>query len=388
MGRDPFTNRRRQRWVSGFASREDAEAALPDLLGERERESGASPRRLSLSQFVKLWLASLPARGLRATTIACYQTTLEAHVLPQLGRVPLARLSALHLNQLYAQLLIDGRADRGGGLSPRSVRLTHAILRKMLADAVRWGSVSENVGLRADPPRSQQSTAMRTWSALQLRHFLDSLEEHPLRALYWLLAASGMRRGEALGLRWRDLDLKGRRLSVVQTLVPIPGGATFSPPKTARSRRMIALDAATVEVLRDYRDQQARKGLLGELVFARADGSPLLPHSVSKAFTRAIVSAGLPMIRLHDLRHTHASLGLQAGLHPKVISERLGHSTIAITLDTYSHVTPALDAQAAETIAALLCEPGLERNLIVMPGLTQPEPAKVSGRSIGCDQPA
>lgn len=352
--------------MSGFASREEAETALPDLLRDVEQEPPATPRRLSVAQFLDNWLSSLARRGLRPTTIDCYRRSLDTHVLPQLGRVPLARLTAMHLNQLYTQLLLDGRADGRGGLSPRSVRLVHSVVRKALADAVRWGNATENVALRADPPRAAQPHAMRTWTAPQLRQFLDSLEEHPHRALFWLLANTGMRRGEALGLRWRDLDLERRRLAVVQSLVQIPGGVTISPPKTARSRRVIALDTETVGVLRRYRNHRASEADGDALVFARADGSPLFPHGVSKLFTSAARAAGLPVIRLHDLRHTHASLALAAGVHPKVVSERLGHSTIAITLDTYSHAIPALDERAAETIAALLREPGSERKLIGM----------------------
>jgi integrase len=366
LGRDPFTNRRRQRWVSGFSSHEEAEAALPSLLRDSVQAPAPASPPLSLHRFIEMWLSSLLGRGLRPTTIACYRTALEAHVLPRLGRVPLARLSALHLNDLYARLLVDGRVDGRGGLSPRSVRLVHSIVRKALADAVRWGNVGENVALRADPPRVQQTLAMRTWSAAQLREFLASVGQHPLRVCFWVLATTGMRRGEALGLRWCDVDLERGRLSIVQTLVQVPGGVHFSQPKTARSRRVIALDETTVQVLREHQELHSAQGLGGELVFARADGSPLLPHSVSKAFRAATVAAGLPRVRLHDLRHTHASLGLQAGLHPKVISERLGHSTVAITLDTYSHVVPALDEQAAETIASLLRRPGLDRNPLSM----------------------
>lgn len=359
LGRDPFNNRRRQRWVSGFNTREAAEDALPGLLEEAERAPQAHSSRQSLGQFAQSWLDSLPTRGLRTTTIACYRTSITAHLLPSLGRMPLRRLTAMHLNQLYGQLVTSGRSDGRGGLSPRSVRLVHSIVRRMLADAVRWGSVAENVALVADPPRSRPLSAMRVWSAEELRRFLASLDRHPFRACFWLLATTGMRRGEALGLRWKDVDLDRGRLAIVQTLVQVPGGSQFSAPKTTRSRRTVALDAETVRVLRDHKREQARAGGLGELVFARAGGLPLLPHGVSKAFRSAIEAAGVPVIRLHDLRHGHASNALAAGVHPKVVSERLGHSTVAFTLDVYSHVVPAFDADAAETIAAFVRDVGL-----------------------------
>jgi integrase len=357
IGRDSATGRRRQRWVSGFATEADAARALPTIL-HRARQSSPGPSgRETLAHFLRRWLAMLPSRGLRATTIDGYRVSIESQLLPRLGMISLAHLTPQQLNSCYAQMLGSGRRDGRGGLSPRTVRLAHTVLRRALADAVRWGELDRNVADNADPPRSRRTGELRVWSAAEVRVFLDSLETHPLGPCFRLLAATGMRRAEVLGLRWRDIDFNRARLSIIQTLVRTSEGAILTPPKTASGRRSIALDRRTLEILLDYRKQQslnANDGPESDLVFHRDDGSPVPPHSLSKAFTAAVNEAGLPSLRLHDLRHTYASLALAAGVHVKVVSERLGHAGVTITLDIYSHVIPALDASAAEQIADLL----------------------------------
>jgi integrase len=202
---------------------------------------------------------------------------------------------------------------------------------------------------------------MKTWTKEQLKAFLESVADDRLAALWHTIAFTGMRRGEALGLRWSDVDLENARLSVCRVLIPINRAVVVNEPKTAKGRRVIALDPGTVEVLKSQAASQ-----LGEqeewddawvdsrLVFAQANGAALDPESVSRYFRQAVKQSMLPPIRLHDLRHTHATLALQAGVHPKVVSERLGHATVSITLDTYSHAIPALQEEAAERIAGLL----------------------------------
>ena len=206
---------------------------------------------------------------------------------------------------------------------------------------------------------------MKTWSAKQLKAFLESTQRDRLAPLWRVLAMTGVRRGEACGLRWEDVDLENARLSVRRALIPHGAGVIVSEPKTAKGRRQIALDAVTVEAFKGQAAQQLADRDNAEVaweetgyVFTMDDGRPLHPQSVSRALDRAIAAAKLPRIRLHDLRHTHASLALAAGVNPKVISERLGHATVSITLDTYSHAIPALQEEAAERIAGLLLAEG------------------------------
>jgi integrase len=354
---DARSGRRRQRWISGFKSRPEAARALPGILLDLDL-AGAQPStsRQTTAQYLRGWLETLPPRGLRQTTIDGYRVSIENHLIPHLGPTQLARLNSAQINAAYGDLLSRGRSNGKGGLSPRTVRLAHTILRKALADAVRWGQLEHNPAASADPPRVQRTAELRVWSAAEVRQFLDSIETHPLRTCYWLLATTGMRRGEALALTWRQVDFEHRRLSIVQSLVRTSSGPMFSPPKTARGRRSIALDQRTLEILRTHHQQQAsnRAGDDDDLVFQRADGSPIPPHSVSKAFALAVQQAGLRKIPLHGLRHSHATLALRAGVHAKIVSERLGHASISLTLDVYSHVLPALDSLAAEQIATLL----------------------------------
>jgi len=266
---------------------------------------------------------------------------MEKRVVPRVGTIKLKDFSAAHLDALYATLLREGGARRQG-LSHRSVRYVHGILHRALVDAVEWGLLPRNPADRSRPPTQKAvdraRKEMAVWSAEELRSFLESVR-HERLYLGWLLAAmTGMRRGEVLGLRWRDVDLDTGIVSVRQTLVDVDGRPELSHPKTPRSRRTIDLDADTVAALRSWRTKQARDRLRwGELwqdlglVLTREDGSWVAPDGWTGTFDRHVKAAALPRIRLHDLRHTHATLLLKAGVSPKVVSERLGHASAAFT---------------------------------------------------------
>lgn len=362
VGRDPATDQRRQKWHSGYARRKDAEAALPKIVGGLADGGYVEPSKLTLGDYLQdRWLPAMKTR-VRPSTLDSYTRNVRRHVVPRIGGVLLQQLTGDRLDAVYAALLEDGRRD-GQPLSVRTVRYIHAIIRLALADAVRWDLIPRNPAERANAPRQTRNReAMRTWTAPQLRAFLDSRDDDRLVALWHLLASTGLRRGEALGLAWDHVDLDAGRLAVRRALVSIGYQMSFSEPKTAKSRRSVALDAGTTEALRAHRKRQlAERIALGPawqdnaLVFTREDGAAMHPDRVSKLFETHIAAVdGLPRIRLHDLRHTHASLALQAGVHPKVVSERLGHSTIALTLDTYSHAIPAMQEDAAERVAALV----------------------------------
>ena len=258
------------------------------------------------------------------------------------------------------------RDDLDAHLDPRTVNYVHTIVHRAFKDAVRWGRLARNPADAADPPRGRQkSDGVHSWDAATLRKFLAVSYESGdrLHPLWVLLSTTGMRRGEALGLRWSDVDLDAARLRIVQTIIQVRSEVAIGEPKTARGRRPIALDAGTVAMLREHRRRSLEERMqVGPafddrgLVFQHPDGSWLRPDAVSAAFVRRVRAAGLPRLTLKGLRHTWATLALERGIHPRVVQERLGHSTIAITLGIYSHVAPTLHDEAAQVVANLVLD--------------------------------
>jgi integrase len=295
-----------------------------------------------VAEFACEWLAATEPT-VRPATHYSYARNVRLHVLPYVGGVPLASIDAETLNGLYARLLACGRKDQaaGKGLSPRSVHYVHTIMHRMFKDAVRWGRLARNPADAADPPKATAAIKHKhtTWTAEQLRTFLAGTRASRLHAAFVLLATTGMRRGEALGLRWADVDLDVGRASIVQTVITVKHKVNFGDPKTAKGTRTVSLDPATVAALREHRKRQAAERLqMGAgwtdqgLVFCHVEGGPLHPERFSRTFTDRIRQLGLPPSRLHDLRHTWATLALASGVHPKVVQERLGHANISITL--------------------------------------------------------
>lgn len=374
VGKDP-EGKRQQRMKGGFATRREAEQALAKVLHSVEAQQYVKPSKLTLAAYLREeWLPTVKPPKLREATWASYRAELEKQIIPTLGPVPLQGVNAVQLNKLYAHLLAEGRRNRPGerverskrsrGLSPRSVRYAHTILRKALADAVRWGYLARNPADLATPPTiGQGAPEMKTWTADELRRFLRHVQDDRLAAAWRLAASTGMRRGELLGLRWIDVDLDAARVAIRQALVMVGSQIRVSPPKTKRSRRTIDLDARTVDAVRGWRKVQLEEcEAWGEawqdlgLVFTREDGSAINPMGWSRTFERHAAAAWLPAIRLHDLRHTHATLMLAAGVHPKVASERLGHHSVSFTLDVYAHVIPGMQSDAASRVAELFSE--------------------------------
>ncbi len=363
LDRDPQTGKRRQKWHAGYSTKREAQAALADLIGSVNHGVYVHKSKQTVSEFSSEWLAAI-APTVRPATLYSYARNLRLHLLSYIGSAPLAAIDAGTLNGLYARLLANGRKTaEGGGLSPRSVRYVHTIGHRMFKDAVKWGRLARNPADAADPPKGTSSGQpdMVTWAAGELGTFLDGVADDRLYAAYLLMATTGMRRGEGLGLRWSDLNFDQGRAAIRQTVIAVHHEVSFGTPKTAKGRRTVTLDAVTISALREHRKRQNAERLLigsgwrdNDLVFCRVDGEPLHPERFSRSFAERVRQLGLPKIRLHDLRHGWATMALAAGVHPKVVQERLGHASISITLDTYSHVSPALHGEAAETVAALV----------------------------------
>jgi integrase len=362
LERDPETGAKRQKWVGGFRTKRECEDALNDALSRvRAGTFSVEGSRTTVKQFAADWLAAVEPT-VRPSTFVSYRMVIEKYVVPRLGRLKLSALTAGHLGRFYNELGATG-SKTGGPLSPTTVRYAHTVLGRALEDAVAWGLVPRNVARVAKPPR-KASADMNVWSPEEARRFVEAAQGDRLFALWFLLLTTGLRRGEAVGLRWADLDLDRGVLSVRRTIASVDGEMVEMEPKTAKSRRSVALDAATVKALRAHRKRQdAEHELVGDgwaergAVFSYPDGRPLHPDHVMVVFRRLVADAGLPPIRLHDLRHTAATLALAAGVHPKVVQERLGHSSIGVTLDTYSHVVEGMQADAASKVARLLLGP-------------------------------
>ncbi len=358
IGIDP-ANGKRQQTRKAFPTRRSAEAWLAATLKDAQHESFQAPSSQTLGSFLAEWLETIRPT-VRPSTWAGYEQKLRSHVVPRIGALPLRAIDPVRLNRLYAELLDGGKQNGDGRLAPKTVRHVHTTLQRALRDAVRWGKLTRNPAEMSDPPRAR-SSSMQVWRPDQVAVFLRHTQRDRLHACWVLAATTGMRRGELLGLRWSDVHLDNRRLAVTQAVIAVGYEVLISEPKTSKSRRSIALDPGTVEVLVGHRERQRQEELAaGELwqdtglVFTRQDGSVLHPHTLSYWFDKHSREAGLPPIRLHDLRHSYASAALSAGVHPKVVSERLGHSNIGITLDTYSHVLEGMQQEAADHVAGLL----------------------------------
>jgi len=357
------TEERRRETKSGFATQKECQAAMNKLLVAVEQHNYSAPTKASVKEYLtKEWLPAVKAT-IRPSTYNSYVQHVDCHIVPHIGTVKLQKLSGSQVNALYAKLAETGRKNGKTGLSPMTIHHVHACLHKACKDAVRWGHISRNPLDAADPPRkkSDGTKEMRTWTKEQVKAFLGAMQDERLCSLWHTIAMTGMRRGEAIGLRWSDVDLEGGRLSVRRALIPNGREVIVSEPKTVKGRRVIALDPGTVEVLKaqaarqlDEQKEWDEAWVETGLVFTLENGAALDPESVSRYWRQAVKKAMLPQIRLHDLRHTHATLALQAGIHPKVVSERLGHATISITLDTYSHAIPAMQEEAAALIAGLV----------------------------------
>jgi integrase len=356
VGRDPATGKRRQKTKGGFPTRVAAERALRQVLGRVDDGSYSPESNLTLGEYLEQWLATVKP-NLRPTTHGGYSRSIT-HIVWKLGHVRLTELTPLQIETAYTELMEQGRYGRP--LAAKSVRHVHTALRRALGDAERLGVIARNAARLARPP-TYHPPEMLTWSAEDLGLFLEQSRGDRLHTAFVLLATTGMRRGEVMGLRWRDVNLDGGWLSVEQTLTTVEDRILIGPTKTPRSRRRIALDPATIATLRRHRAAQAEERLAAgelwvddnDLVFRQQDGAPMHPDVLTRRFKRLAADAGLRRLRgPHNLRHTWATLALQAGIHPKVVSDRLGHATIAITIDTYSHVIPALGLDAANVVAS------------------------------------
>lgn len=349
--RDPVTGKERRSWHPAGTDQADAER-LAAKLAAAEACRVDAVRSLTFGAYLtSQWL---PAKKLHlaTTTYRGYERNVQLHVLPVLGTVSIRRLRYQQIEALYDTLL---HPTEGRGLSPKTVHEIHLIIKGALADALRRGLVTRNVAVvaRAPKQRSLQRIEGVSLTEDQLRQLMRTAVGHRLFPLYWLTAMTGMRRNEVLGLKWPDIDFTKKRLHLNRGLVAVGYEVHQTRGKTKTARRTIALDETTLTVLAGWRAHQAAEfaavGITNEerWVFTNGDGQPVHPHAVYEAFRRIVHNADIPTIRYHDLRHTHGSLLIRDGIPVKVVSERLGHANIAFTMQTYQHLLPGMQADAA-----------------------------------------
>ena len=334
-------------------TRADAAAKLAAVLKTSQDHLPIPPERRTVGQFLEDWLANTARRTVRPSTFVSYEGLVRVHLVPELGKVPLIKLSPPQVERMINRKLASG-------LSPRRVEYMRAVLRRALNDALRWGLVARNVATLVTPPRAQRYE-VRPLDPDQARTFLEAIRGDRLEALYSVALAVGLRQGEALGLRWEDVDLEQGAIHVRRALQRVDGTLQLVEPKTARSRRVVVLPATVTAALQQHRARQVAERLAAGsvwmdsgLVFCSPTGRPLDASNVTHTFQKHLARAGLPRQRFHDLRHACASLLLAQGVNPRFVMDVLGHSQITLTLNTYSHVLPSLTSDAAERMNALL----------------------------------
>jgi integrase len=351
LGRTAAGKRHRKAFYG--KTRRDVQEKLKVALRAQQQGLPVASDRQTVGNYLSEWLRTVRS-SVRPSTWRRYEENIRLHAAPAIGGLTLAQLGPQHLRALYA-----GRLE--AGLSPASVGHLHAVLHVALRQAERDGVVARNVAALVAPPRTSHRE-MTTLTPDEARALLGAAQGDRLEALYVLALTAGMREGELLALRWRDVDLDGRTISVRGTLQWTPSGFELAETKTASSRRQVAITEAAAAALRRHRASQLEERLkVGpawrdlDLVFANELGGPLnASNLLRRSFRPLLERAGLPRIRFHDLRHTAATLLLGLGRHPKVVSEMLGHSQISVTLDLYSHVTPTMQREAVQALDALL----------------------------------
>lgn len=357
LGRDPLTKKRNRFYRAFRGTKKEAEKELARLLTEIEKGLFVEPSKLTVGEYLQKWLADAKNKVAPKTYLR-YEEIVMKSMIPELGQIHIEKLKPLHIQNYYNKMLESGRQDGTGGLSPTTVVQHHRILHKALEMAVKWQVLARNVSDAVEPPRKARQefevlNEEQVWTMLMAAENTSYLPQLALAVL------TGMRRGEIYGLRWRDVDYENCTITVSQAAQYIPGkGITNKEPKSGRSRRNIDVSSYVIEILKKVKVDQNKCRLAygehyhdsGDLVFTQPDGQPQHPYSISSWFPEFMEKTGLPKIRLHDLRHTHASLLLKGGESLKLICDRLGHGSIGITADIYTHLAPGMQKKAADRL--------------------------------------
>lgn len=355
---DPETGKRRRKWHAFHGTKRQAETECARLVAEVNGGNYVEPAKTTVRDYFVRWLKHEKA-NVSPKTHQRYEELLLKNVAPVIGAITLNKLTAARIDGAWGHLLENGRRDGKGGLSPRTVHHCRRVMLTAMDQAVKWDLLKRNPVALTRPPKVEKQQ-MEAFDAPQTAIMLDDFRENRVFIPALLAALCGLRRGEILALRWRDIDMAAATIAVRQSAEQVGTVVRYKETKSGKSR-VVALSSSVIEELKRHRLAQAEEQLKigirpddASFVVAQIDGSPLKPVSLTHEWTRLLAKTSLPRIRFHDLRHSHATQLLAAGVHPKIASERLGHSTIGITLDLYSHVMPGMQANAAEQVDAAI----------------------------------
>lgn len=349
LGKDPETKKRKQKTVSGFKTKKEAEKACNELINQLNKGTYLEPTDKTVEECLYDWLELIAKQSLRPSTFQSQKELTEGRIIPGIGKYKMSQITPAIVQKFYKDLIEKEKLSAG------YVRTMHIILKKAFSQAVKWQLITQNIINLVEPPRMSRAKDIETWSLEEATRFLEYTEGKHLHIAYVLAIYTGMRRGEILGLRWKDCDLEQGKISIRQTLNLVGSELIFQSPKTKGSKRLITITENVIAALKKHKAEQNQNKLRfgpgyseNDLVVCNKEGNPIYPRNLVRNFHNMMKQAGVPHLRFHDLRHTHATILLSLGENPKVVSERLGHSKVGITLDTYSHVLPDMQQRAAE----------------------------------------
>ncbi|MCZ8518857.1 site-specific integrase [Paenibacillus caseinilyticus] len=352
LGPDPATGKRRQKTVSGFKTKKEAERACAELIAAIEGGTYSNNPKQNLETYLTEWLQS-KAITLKKNTFASYTNIVTHHLIPAFGKIELTKLTPAHISKFHAELLNDK------GLKEGTVRDIHKVLTTALNQAVKWGMLQKNVASLVEKPRPR-AKELSVWNEEEAKRFIKTAVKSRSYIAFLLAISTGMRQGEILGLRWKDVDLVGKTIYVSQTLSH-DGKELTAGAKTKSGSRKISIDDTLANELKKQKSRVSREKMQTEpgkytdldLVVPTSKGTPVTPRNLSRSFYALMEDAKVPTITFHDMRHTHATLLLSQGIHPKVVAERLGHADMRTTLEIYSHVLPDIQKDAATKFGAM-----------------------------------
>lgn len=360
LPKDEITNKRKQKYYTVKGNKKEAEKFLTEKLRELDTGLLIDTKKMKLGEYFDYWLKEYCYNNLTINTIEGYEQYIEKHIKPVLGNIELEKLKPLQLQNFYSEKLERGKLNGKGGLSKQTVRTLHRIIHGALTQAVKWQLLARNVADCVEPPKPQKYEA-KFLNDEQTNLLIEKAKKSDIYIPVIIAIFTGMRRGEVLGLNWQNVDFEKGYIRVVQELSCTKQGLMILSPKTKKSIRNIAIPDMLVRILKKHKAKQnENRLLLGreyqniDMVCTYPSGKLFYPKRFSVKFHELLRKNNLPVVRFHDLRHSHASLLVKLGIQPKLISERLGHSNIGITMDLYSHLYEEADKEVADAFGELI----------------------------------